>query len=306
MSDKPTSDHSGQEAVLLEPEPSLPGLGLNLSGLATLYVLTLRQFVNGKRWWIFALLFLLPAGLAVLLRATTTDLPLRGTEFLLVFWLIPLGLVPLISLLYASGIVQDELEEQTITYLLIRPLPKWGIFLAKLLATLTTTALLVAICTSFTYIGIYAFADPPDGESIVVRCLKVDGLMALAAVAYSCLFALLSLFTRRSLIAGICYTIILEGILGRLPFATRLLTVAYYFRVIAARSLDFTITSGTHKVSPIGAAWNIDIEKDPKLLEHPELATCFEVLLGASAVAALIAAVVFTIKEFHVKTPEGS
>jgi ABC-2 type transport system permease protein len=306
MSDKPTSDYSGQEAVLLEPEPSLPGLGLNLSGLATLYVLTLRQFVNGKRWWIFALLFLLPAGLAVLLRATTTDLPLRGTEFLLVFWLIPLGLVPLITLLYASGIVQDELEEQTITYLLIRPLPKWGVYLAKLLATLTTTALLVAICTSFTYIGIYAFANPPEGESIIVRCLKVDGLMALAAVAYSCLFALISLFTRRSLIAGICYTIILEGILGRLPFATRLLTVAYYFRVIAARSLDFTIADGRHKVSPIGHAWNIDIEKDPNLLEHPELATCFEVLLGASAVAALIAAVVFTVKEFRVKTPEGS
>ncbi|MFL5243675.1 MAG: ABC transporter permease [Gemmataceae bacterium] len=306
MSDKPALDYSNEESVLLEPEPPLPRVDFNLSGLVTLYVLTLRQFVRGKRWWIFALLFLLPAGLAVLLRATTDDLPLRGMEFILVFSLIPLGLVPLISLLYASGIVQDELEEQTITYLLIRPLPKWGIYLGKLLATLTTTALLVAICTSFTFIGIYAFANPPEGESIIVRCLKVDGLMALAAVAYSCLFALISLFTRRSLIAGICYTIILEGILGRLPFATRLLTVAYYFRVIAARTLDFTITEGRHRVSPIGHAWNIDIEKDPSLLEHPQLATCFEVLVGASIVAALIAAFLFTVKEFRVKTPEGS
>ena len=40
------------------------------------------------------------------------------------------------------GIVQDEQEEQTMTYLLIRPIPKWALYSVKLLATLTTTVIL--------------------------------------------------------------------------------------------------------------------------------------------------------------------
>jgi ABC-2 type transport system permease protein len=311
MSEKDSTVDSGEavdsgEVALLEPEPKLPGVGLNLSGFVTIYALGLRQFINGKRWWIFALLFLLPAGLAVLVRATAADAPLRMIEFLFVFWLIPLALVPLVCLLYASGIVHDELEEQTITYLFVRPIPKWEIYLAKLLATLTTTALLVAICTSFTFIAIYAGADPPGGESIVLRCLKVDGMMALAAVAYSCIFALISLLTRWTLVAGIVYTVVIEGILGRLPFAIRLITVSYYFRIMAVRSLDFSIVDGRRNFSPIPGAWNIDIEKDPLLLEHPQISTCILVLLGASLAASLIASVIFTLKEFRVKTPEAA
>jgi ABC-2 type transport system permease protein len=298
------ADDSG-EVALLEPEPKLSGVGFNLPGFLTLYTLGLRQFINGKRWWIMALLFLLPAGLAILVRASQPQATPRMLEFVFVFMLIPIALVPLVCLLYASGIIHDELEDQTITYLFIRPIPKWEIYLAKLLATLTTTALLVAVCTSFTFVAIYAFADKPDGESIVLRCLKVDGIMALAAITYSCIFALISLLTRWTLVAGIVYTVVIEGLLGNLPFAVRLITVSYYFRIIAARSLDFAVVEGGRTISPIADAWNINITKDPQLLEHPTLQTSLLVLLGASFVASLIAVIIFSTREFRVKTPEA-
>jgi ABC-2 type transport system permease protein len=305
MNESASTEVDSGGMLLLEPEPRLPGVGLNLPGFLTLYTLGLRQFINGKRWWIFALLFLLPAGLAILIRATAPQVPLRFIEFLFAFWLIPLAIVPLVCLLYASGIVHDELEEQTITYLFVRPIPKWEIYLAKLLSTLTTTSLLIAICTSFTFIAIYAFANSPGEESIVLRCLKVDGMMALAAIAYSCIFALISLLTRWTLVAGIVYTVVIEGILGNLPFAIRLITVSYYFRIIAARSLDFNIVEGGRTFSPIADSWNIDIKKDPHLLEHPTLQTCILVMLGASLVASVLAALIFSFKEFRVKTPDA-
>ena len=53
----------------------------------------------------------------------------------MLFMLMPHTLVPLTALLYATGMIHDEIEEQTLTYLLVRPLPKWGIYLTKLLAT---------------------------------------------------------------------------------------------------------------------------------------------------------------------------
>lgn len=296
----------GETAIALEPEPVRSPIRVNFTGLVALFILSVRQFASGKRWWIFSLLFLLPAGLALLIRGSWPDVPIRLLEFVLAYSLIPLGLVPLVTLLNASSIVHDELEDQTITYLLVRPLPKWGIYLAKLLATVTCTAILVAVCTSFTYVALYAFSDAAKGESIIKRCLITDGLMALASVAYCCIFAFISLVTRYLLVAGICYTVILEGIIGRLQFSVKYATVAYYFRVLALRLLDFSFEEGRAKIAPATDAWNIDVLKDPKLLEHPQIAACLYVLIGASAVLALLSAFTFSQKEFRVKTPEGA
>ena len=47
-------------------------------------------------------------------------------EFLLAFMFIPQLLLPLVALLYASGMIQDEQEEQTITYLLDPPDAQMG------------------------------------------------------------------------------------------------------------------------------------------------------------------------------------
>ncbi len=46
--------------------------------------------------------------------------------------MIPQALVPITALVFASGMISDEVEEQTLTYLLIRPVPKSVIYLVKL------------------------------------------------------------------------------------------------------------------------------------------------------------------------------
>ena len=92
------------------------------TALWSLYVLSLRQHRHGKRWMVMAALMLLPAGLVALVRTTARDVPSEGLEFIFVFMLIPQALLPLVALMYGSGMVQDEVEEQTITYLLIRPI----------------------------------------------------------------------------------------------------------------------------------------------------------------------------------------
>src|SRR5712691_2312846 len=157
----PTLDPADQATALSYARPGAARFRLlDLTALWSLYVLTLRQHLHGKRWMIMAVLFLLPAGLALLILSTAArDVPGIGLEFIFVFMFFPQGLLPLVALIYASGIIQDEQEEQTITYLLIRPIPKWALYTVKLLATLTTTVILTAIFTALTYAAIYAGAD---------------------------------------------------------------------------------------------------------------------------------------------------
>ncbi|HKB41679.1 MAG TPA: ABC transporter permease, partial [Gemmataceae bacterium] len=128
---------------------------LGLVPMWALYWLTVRQHLHGKRWIVIGVLFLLPAGLAVLIRSTATNVPPIAIEFLLAFMFIPQALLPLVALVYATGIIQDEQEEQTLTYLLTRPIRRWAIYLIKLLATLTTTIVLTAVFTALTYVAVY-------------------------------------------------------------------------------------------------------------------------------------------------------
>jgi ABC-2 type transport system permease protein len=302
---KPAAQLDPQKSDSHTLRRSGPAGGFGLAALWTLYALTFRQHLHGKRWMIMAGLFLLPAGLAVLIRATSNEAPPILMEFWLAFMFIPQALLPLVALVYASGIINDEQEDQTLTYLLIRPLPKWSIYVVKMLATLTTTTLLTAFFTVLTYAAIYignntAVAHTP------MRCLKAVGIHCLAVIAYCCLFGLMSLLTRWALIVGIVYTAIFEGLLANLPFGVRLLTVIYYTRIIAYRTLEFKFTQMGHTQDYAAEFWKLDIQKDPQLLEHPSLRICILVLAAASLAFTTIAAFLCSHREFHVKTSQAT
>jgi ABC-2 type transport system permease protein len=286
------------------PRPH-PAGRLSLVPLWALFVLTLRQHLHGRRWIVMGVLFLLPAGLAILIRSTAPDARPMVIEFLLAFMFIPQALLPLVALVYATGIVQDEQEDQTLTYLLIRPIPRWAIYLVKLLATLTTTVLLTAVFTALTYAAMYVggatgFAD------VSRRCLTAIGIHGLSVAAYCCLFGLIGLYTRRALVAGILYAAVIEGLLANLPFGLRFITVIYYARVLAYRSMDFTLTDHGRSVDLAAGAWQLDVRTDPGLAEHPQLQSCVLILAIAGLAFALVGALLCARREFHVKTPEGS
>jgi ABC-2 type transport system permease protein len=298
--------HNADSRSIREPEANPFALS-RLTSLWALYTLTLRQHLHGKRWMVMAGLFLLSGGLAILIRTTAPDLPPVQLEFIVAFMFIPQAILPLLALVYASGIVRDEQEEQTMTYLLIRPIPKWALYLVKLFATLTTTVFLTAAMTALLYVTIYAGVHP-DWNDVALRCLKAASIHSLAVITYCCLFGLISLVTSRALVVGILYAGLFEGLLANLPFNIRLATIIYYTRLIAYRSLSFATSfqnGGQINKNDIAAeVWQLNVAEDPGLAHHPQLRACVTVLLAVSLFCAVAAAVLFSLREFYVKTPE--
>jgi ABC-2 type transport system permease protein len=280
--------------------------GSRIASLWTLYVLTLRQHLRGKRWLVMGALLLLPVGLAILVRAVAPNFPLRGAEFMLEFFLVPQAVLPIVALVYASGIIRDEQEEQTITYLLVRPIAKWSIYIIKLLATMTTAVGLTVACTVLAFVAIYA-GGGPQAEGAVSRCLTAVSIHALAVISYCSLFGLFSLVTRRVLLIGVIYTAIVEGVLANFPFGIRLLAVIYYARILAYRSLSFLVTAPNGRQEDAAAEfWQLNVQADPTLLEHPQQSTCLAVLAIGSLLCTVLAAWLCSRREFHVKTPESA
>ena len=188
---------------------------------------------------------------------------------------------------------------------LVRPIPKWAIYLTKVLGTVTTTIFLTSVFTALTYVVIYVGGTAPEVvDDIPLRCVKAVCIQALAVTAYCCIFGLLSFLTKWTLVVGFLYAAFFEGLLANMPFSIRLLSVIYYTRLIAYRSLDFMVTPPRGpRINIAAEAWQLDIRTDPNLLDHPALGTCIMVLLVGSLICAVLGAYLCSRREFHVKTP---
>jgi ABC-2 type transport system permease protein len=287
-------------AALAESRPAGRAVS-RLRSCLTLYVLTLRQYLHGRRWLALTFLFLLPAALTLIIRMSSSQVPSRFLEFIMSWMLVPQALLPLSALLYASGIIQDEQEEQTITYLLMRPISKWTIYGVKMLATWTTLVVLVIVLVTLTFAAVYARSDAASVEYFN-RGFKATAILSLAGIAYCSLFGLIGLVTKRVLVIGIVYIAVVEGIFASLPLSLRMGTVIYYTRLLAYRTLDFKVSWPPNMAE---TAWNLDVANDPKLLEHPQIAGCIWTLALASTVCVVLAGLVCSQREFHVKTPEA-
>jgi ABC-2 type transport system permease protein len=256
--------------------------------LWTVLTLTISRQVRGKRIWGVVLLFALPAVLAFVSRQYDPSYDPADHERILVFGLIPQAVLPLTALLFASGLVQDDVEEQTLTYLLIRPVPRWSIYVVKVLGTTLATSAFAAVFGAATLAAVYGGLPEIDFGWVVVRAGVVAGLSALALLVYIAVFGCLGLVTRRSLALGVGYILVFEGLLANVPFMVRYATVLFYNRVLAARWLG------------------VDVGPGLDLAAAPSAASCVEILLAAAAVFVALGAWIFSTREFRVKTPEGS
>lgn len=264
-----------------------------LSALAALFALTIRQHTHGRRLLVLGLLYLLPCILVVVLRNLPNTAPAEVLEFAFAFTLLPHGLVPLTALLYAAGVIADEVEEQTLTYLLLRSMPRWAIYFTKLLATFVVTTLLIAVAVLTLYTAIYA-GTPGFTTDALPRAGRVIVVMALAQVGYCALFGFLGLFTKRSLVAGIAYIVAIEGVLANLDFVGRSLTIVYYVRTLNLSWLELS----REQLRRCQEAWGMT---DLELLPLPR--TCVLILLGFGLAVAILSAHWFARREFRVKTP---
>lgn len=275
----------------LPAEDDLPRIphAVPLSAVVALLGLSFERVIRGRRLLILALLFCLPAGIALLARYYNPDYTPREAEEVLVFYLITNALVPFSALVLASGIIQDEVEEQTLTYLLIRPLPKWLIYSAKLAAVAFLAALMTTLFTVLTLVAISYGTGEHWQTTFPGTSLRMAGLLALASATYCSLFGALSLFLRRSLVVGVAYIILFEGVFANIDFVVRRFTVMYYTRVLSDRWLGLHVES-----------WAINLD------DAPSGRTCLLILIGAMVAATVAASLLFTFREFRVKTPEGS
>ncbi len=206
---------------------------------------TARQLLGRRRTVLLVLLAAVPLIPAVAFRASGADTGSIGGDRAFIESVFDgLGvtlLLPLVALLLGTAVFGSDIEDGTALFVLAKPVTRWRIVLAKLFVACAGTGILAAGSAVVT--GIVALGGVPDAEQVVVG--YAVGTLA-GGVVYSALFLALSLVTSRSLIVGLVYVILWEGVLANFFSGIRVLSVRQYALGIAdAAGVNGRITPDT-------------------------------------------------------------
>jgi ABC-2 type transport system permease protein len=199
----------------------------------TIASITLRGLFGRRRFLLLLPLPVLLIGLAWLSDALGAD---PDDWFNPV--VIGLGLVvvlPIMTLIIGTGVLGSEIDDGTIVHILAKPLPRREIILAKLVVSWLVSWLVCGVPLAIT--GFMA------GSSRLALGLFVGA--GVGALAYSALFLVLSLLTRRPVLIGLIYVVLWEGVLGNVLTGTRALSVQQYVGTVADKVSGSPLLQGS-------------------------------------------------------------
>ncbi|HEY7294405.1 MAG TPA: ABC transporter permease subunit [Dehalococcoidia bacterium] len=209
---------------------------------------SLRALLTGRRWIVVVLLDAIFVLLALLL-ATQSDSATHQRHLVELYHNLGLpALLPFVALLFSTEALGAEVEDRTLIYLTLRPLPSAAIVVAKFAAAfaITLAATWVPLIASFLLLGLQ---NPPSGQ---LPALLLSS--AIGSAGYCAVFLLLGLLLRRALLIGAIYVLTWEGAIAALSTSAAHLSVRFYtFGVYAGMLRHDEYLNGDPYPAPVGA-----------------------------------------------------
>jgi ABC-2 type transport system permease protein len=192
-----------------------------------------------------------------------------------VFEILATFLLPLWSIAFAVEGIGREREAQNLLWVLVRPLPRPAIYLAKYVALLPWCLLL-----NLGGFALICLAGRPTG----LLALKLYWPAILCGtLAFAALFHLLSAAFRHAAVLALLYSFFIEMVVGNLPRDLKRFSISFYMRCMMYDE------AGGFGVRP----------DNPLVYQTVSGTTACLVLVSATVVLLAAGAVLFAHKEYH-------
>lgn len=211
---------------------TMGSLGQFVRGTALLARMHLVELVRSRRLLFAVLLAALPPVLALVVAHVAPDRPHHGPGIIHArasFLLLMQVVVPLASLLVASGVIAEEIEGRTITYLFTRATPRAAVLLGRVLAVVLVVAPLLALSAWGTAIA----AAQREGTTYPDAVRGVLVASVLGGGVYVVIGAVLGVLFRRALVVSLVYAFAVEGLIANFPGSTARLAIQFWMRSVA-------------------------------------------------------------------------
>ncbi len=243
-------------------------------------VLTVRYLTSTRRGIVTLALSWIPlllTGVLAIARVSSFDILLFQQLMVPLFLQIVLVFVTLVS---AMALIREEIDDNTLPFLLTRPVSKPTVVVSKYAGYLVAALafLLPPVLVSYAVTQAYAGAALGADADVLGGFLAAT---ALGVLAYGALFYFLSVALRKPLMVGLLIGFLWENIVGSLPGSVPKLSLIYYLRSVLKGVVSVGPLSGfsTDVSAPLAAA----------------------ILVAFSVVMLVLAAVLFQGMEFRQK-----
>ena len=218
----------------------------------TVLWLTWRQLFAKRRIYLAAAFSLVPLLFAVFYTFSAEDNAMRRVLFyaMLNREIIIGTIVPLAAAVFGTTAFGGEVDDGTLVYLLIKPIPRWRIVLSKyVVAVLSTLAVMVPAM-----LLPWLLMRGPEATQAMLLGYLAGGV--LAATIYCALFLSLGMMSRRSLVLALLYVIAYEAVLSRNLVGAKSLSVRE-FAVAAAQAASHGAIKLPGFVVPMTTVWTM-------------------------------------------------
>ena len=182
-------------------------------------------------------------------------------------------LLPVVALAFATSSIGGDREDRTLLFLLVRPVPKALVLLAKFCATLP-------LVLGLTIGSFYIYCNLAGDLGKEAWRLYLQPLV-LMSLAYVCLFHLFAVLFRHATIGALIYALFMELMLGNMPGIIKRVAISFY-----GRSIIYANAQG----------WGLE---EPPVFEPLRAETATWMLLIISGGAFALAAFVFQRREYR-------
>ncbi len=172
----------------------------------TIFILALRQSMSIRRIAVLLILAAIPLVIAIVSRLLGTEWDEEVTQGFIQGLIFNTGL-PLIALIVAAPVFADEIEDRTLTNLMLSPISRWQISIPKMLAAVAIIAIPMTISTFVSVILVFQV------ESYSAAIVGAFGIV-IGTIAFVSLFAFVGTLTTRAVVFGIVYVFGFEALIS--------------------------------------------------------------------------------------------
>ena len=185
-------------------------------------LLSLHQLGSRWRLLIIVLLAVLPVALSALMSALAGDDSDYAEEFtnVIIDAMIIAAIMPIVMMVLATTAFRHELDDRTLSYLILKPIPRSLIVLPKLLASVIVGGLLVIVS------GIMATLIGTEGSAQAVFAVAIA--LFVGVVTYATIFIWAGLISSHALGFALIYVFLWEALVTSFLSGVRYLSVRGY------------------------------------------------------------------------------
>jgi ABC-type transport system involved in multi-copper enzyme maturation permease subunit len=165
-------------------------------------------------------------------------------DFLILFFF-----MPVMAMIYGASIIRDEIDDKSITQILISPLRREFSYLGYYISLAISLSIVMVVIVT---VGFFSFFGQVGIDGITLGIYAdVCVLCIIGSLVYSSLFLFISLPMKRPLYFGLFYAFIWEGFIGSIPGRIQEVAIKHYVRSIGSEWISHgAITS--YSASEIG------------------------------------------------------